>query len=408
MHGRTSISLRGAPAFAPLILLFGLLAGISSRQLAAQACCAITGLEAKGQTAAAKVTATGQSFEFRVSDRRLFDSLRVGQPVYANFKASQVSLDGKTPCCAILRMGGSPSVQDRVPQSKSQSEPGAGGGGGVTRTPTPSGSAHVDIVGRALPLEFVLKNRPSNVWASFTNSGATLPADLAAADPQPDWLVDGQLRTSDTTGNHPKGQVPTSGRRAWPQGSERIYDARFTLTPGLHEIRAAMPAQPTEVSTGNNTTIFPVMAGAPDLVAEYDEGFINNGSLNSSYSRYRFWTENKGDIPSPPCRIRVTLSYRPVVQPPLNQEAVAWTPYDPVFDDIPSIIQARKSGYIYTQIWYPAQVTAGGVKPDEQYKWEFVVDENDAVTEDNKANNKLTVQKTHPGFDKLVMGKNPW
>ncbi len=46
--------------------------------------------------------------------------------------------------------------------------------------------------------------------------------------------------------------------------------------------------------------------------------------------------------------------------------------------------------------------------PNEQYKCEFVVDENGAVAEDNKTNNKLTVQKTHPGFDKLVMGKNPW
>lgn len=407
MHGRTSISLRGAPALAPLILLFGLLAG-TSRPLAAQACCSITGADPKSGIASARVAATGQSFEFKVPDRRLFDSLRVGQPVYANFNANQVSLDGKTVCCAILKVGGSPPVQDRVPQSKSQSEPGGGGGGSVTRTPTPPGPAHVDIVGREQPLEFVLKNRPSIVWASFTNAGATLPADPAAVDPQPNWLVDGRPRTSDTTGDHPKGQVPTSGRKAWPQGSEHTYEARFTLAPGLHEIRAAMPAQPTEVSTGNNTTVFPVMSGAPDLVAEYDEGFINNGNLNSSYSRYRFWTENKGDIPSPPCRIRVTLYYRPVVQPPLDQEAVAWTPYDPVFDDIPSITQARKSGYIYTQIWYPAQVTTGGVKPDEQYKWEFVVDEKDAVIEDNKANNKLKVQKTHPGFDRLVMGQNSW
>jgi hypothetical protein len=73
----------------------------AAESLRAQACCAITGLDAKGQTASAKVTATGQSFEFQVLDRRLFDSLKVGQPVYANFKTGQVSLDGKSACCSI-------------------------------------------------------------------------------------------------------------------------------------------------------------------------------------------------------------------------------------------------------------------------------------------------------------------
>ncbi len=298
---------------------------------ASAACCSITGLDTGSGNVSARATATGQVFAFAVSDRRLFDSLKVGQPVYANFKAGQVSLDGKTTCCSILKVEGSLPVQDRVPQAKSQSEPGSGGGGRVALTPTPPAPAHVDIVGQEQPLEFAQKNRPSIVWARFTNAGATLPADSAAADPLPGWLVDGQSRTSDTTEPaRPKGQVPTSGRRAWPQSSERTYEAGFTLTPGLHEIRAVMPAQPTEVSTGNNTTVFPVMAGSPDLVAEFDEAFINNGSLNSSYTRYRFWAENKGDIPSPPSRIRLTFSYRPVVQPPIDQEGVAWTPYESV------------------------------------------------------------------------------
>jgi hypothetical protein len=66
------------------------------------ACCAIMGLDAKGGTVSARATATGQAFSFAVTDRRLFDSLKVGQPVYANFKTGQVSLDGKKACCAIL------------------------------------------------------------------------------------------------------------------------------------------------------------------------------------------------------------------------------------------------------------------------------------------------------------------
>lgn len=87
---------------------------------AGTACCAITGLYAKGGTVSARATATGQAFSFAVTDRGLFDSLKVGQPVYANFKTGQVSLDGRTACCAIvnaLATGGVP---------RSGSAPGSG------------------------------------------------------------------------------------------------------------------------------------------------------------------------------------------------------------------------------------------------------------------------------------------
>jgi hypothetical protein len=47
------------------------------------------------------VNATGGVFQFRVTNANLLNGLRVGQGVYANFGAKQVSLDGKSPCCTI-------------------------------------------------------------------------------------------------------------------------------------------------------------------------------------------------------------------------------------------------------------------------------------------------------------------
>ncbi|MGB6431034.1 MAG: hypothetical protein WBF06_10640 [Candidatus Acidiferrales bacterium] len=67
----------------------------------ASACCTVTAINASTGIVTARVTATGQTFTFAASGSVL-NSLRVGQGVYANLTAKQVSLDGKTSCCAIL------------------------------------------------------------------------------------------------------------------------------------------------------------------------------------------------------------------------------------------------------------------------------------------------------------------
>ena len=48
--------------------------------------------------------ATGRKFQFKVIDTKLLFGLRVGQPVYANFKTMRVSVrsDGSPPCCPIV------------------------------------------------------------------------------------------------------------------------------------------------------------------------------------------------------------------------------------------------------------------------------------------------------------------
>jgi hypothetical protein len=60
-------------------------------------CCTVTTVNVRTSTAAAKINASGQTFEFRVTDPKLMASLKTGQAVYANFTTKQVSFDGRTP-----------------------------------------------------------------------------------------------------------------------------------------------------------------------------------------------------------------------------------------------------------------------------------------------------------------------
>ncbi|MBZ5540586.1 MAG: hypothetical protein LAN61_08720 [Acidobacteriia bacterium] len=76
-------------------------------------CCTITAINSRAATVSAKVNSTGQSFEFRVPNAKLLAGLHPGQGIYANFKAKQVSLDGRTACCEIINL--SPEEQISSP-----------------------------------------------------------------------------------------------------------------------------------------------------------------------------------------------------------------------------------------------------------------------------------------------------
>ncbi|MEW5915578.1 MAG: hypothetical protein AB1762_04200 [Gemmatimonadota bacterium] len=67
-------------------------------------CCAVVRVEAEKSLVTARETATGFTFRFSVKNRRLLGTLKIGQPVWANFTDKTVKLkatDG-TPCCAII------------------------------------------------------------------------------------------------------------------------------------------------------------------------------------------------------------------------------------------------------------------------------------------------------------------
>jgi hypothetical protein len=80
-------------------------------------CCAITALDARAATATAKENGTSRTFVFKVPNAKLFATIRVGTPVYANFSTKQVSLDGKSVCCPILRTNTPSAASHQLPCS---------------------------------------------------------------------------------------------------------------------------------------------------------------------------------------------------------------------------------------------------------------------------------------------------
>jgi Cu/Ag efflux protein CusF len=110
---RRSVIYRLGMSFVLLGVLFLTVLTLAPPAEPAAPCCAITAIDAKNGVVTAKETATGRSFEFKVTDAKLLSSLKVGQPVYANFQTKSVSLDGQRACPCIIQsisVAGSPSI----------------------------------------------------------------------------------------------------------------------------------------------------------------------------------------------------------------------------------------------------------------------------------------------------------
>lgn len=96
------------------------LALASSGDAQSKPCCTVVSIDARAGLISAKVTASGQTFQFKVASPLMTRTLRVGQAVYANFSTNQVSLDGRTQCCAITQAprGGlavRPPIREQAP-----------------------------------------------------------------------------------------------------------------------------------------------------------------------------------------------------------------------------------------------------------------------------------------------------
>jgi hypothetical protein len=68
-------------------------------------CCVITMVEPNSVTATGRETSSGRNFQFRPVDRAVMNSLKVGQPIYADFKSKTVSIEWGKPCCQIITSG---------------------------------------------------------------------------------------------------------------------------------------------------------------------------------------------------------------------------------------------------------------------------------------------------------------
>ena len=65
-------------------------------------CCGITSIDLRGGHVVAQVNGSKRVIEFVMPDRVQLMQLKVGQPVYANFKTNRVSVSGASPCCGIV------------------------------------------------------------------------------------------------------------------------------------------------------------------------------------------------------------------------------------------------------------------------------------------------------------------
>jgi len=87
-----------------LSLIFSLAILFIPEVRAGAPCCNVTGVDYRTGLVTAQNTATGQTFQFKVSNTSLLKTLRVGQGVYADFATKQVSVDGEAPCCTIVNL----------------------------------------------------------------------------------------------------------------------------------------------------------------------------------------------------------------------------------------------------------------------------------------------------------------
>lgn len=87
-HQRYVLSLLLASAI-PMV------ASLLAAQTLLQPSSRITAIDARTGVATASVNATGEEFQFRLNNSALLNTLKIGQGVYANLQAKQVSLDGQ-------------------------------------------------------------------------------------------------------------------------------------------------------------------------------------------------------------------------------------------------------------------------------------------------------------------------
>jgi hypothetical protein len=118
-----------------------ILVGLNLRANAASPCCTVTGVNAKTGSVTAQETATGRTFQFQVTNAALLKTLHTGSPVFANFSAKQVSLNGSSVCCAIVSLSAAGSQPQRVPVAGVTSAPSVAGAASATPQPVSAMSA---------------------------------------------------------------------------------------------------------------------------------------------------------------------------------------------------------------------------------------------------------------------------
>ncbi|MBZ5540585.1 MAG: hypothetical protein LAN61_08715 [Acidobacteriia bacterium] len=247
--------------FAALAILFTALAPAAHAQLGP--CCMITAIDARTATVTAKINPSGATFEFRVTNPLLLRGLRPGQSVYANFKAKQVSLDGKTACCAITAgptagpvAGTAPVAGWGGPNSLAGGRPGklpsapAQMGPIVPALGCPAGPAAPDLMITALGFD-----PARHVTYTVANCGQ--------ATTQQPFIVDLYLKADrgDTVEHQPL-----------PARSQQTVTSQLAQYRGCDRVQLRAVADPqhivSEANENNNERTLDIVPPCPDLVVQ--------------------------------------------------------------------------------------------------------------------------------------------
>jgi len=200
--------------------------------------CSITAISPSTGIVSAKVNASGAVFQFKVTDAKLLASLHVGQGVYANFTAMQVSLDGKKVCCEI-------TSPPQTPASPPASAPAAMAAPKIAAPPagTPAPAAAAKIA-------------------------AAPSANASAANPAPAVSAAAPTAVS-TTGNNAAPPGPTSTITAMDTNTG-LVTAKETATGKTFQFKLDNPAQLSTVKVGQG------------VYANFDAGQVSLDGLEPS------------------------------------------------------------------------------------------------------------------------------
>lgn len=84
---------------AVLVVLGGL--ALPEKSSAVEPCCNITAIDARSGIVTAREIGSKRTFQFEVKNAALLRSLKVGQPISADFGTRKVSINYAEPCCNI-------------------------------------------------------------------------------------------------------------------------------------------------------------------------------------------------------------------------------------------------------------------------------------------------------------------
>jgi hypothetical protein len=188
---------------------------LTTPALAVDPCCEIAALNPLTGVVTAKVTSSGQIFQFTVANKAQLRALRVGSAVYANFGTHQVSFDGRTIAGNIVSATPTPIAPAVNPRPSVNSIPPLAGA-----TPNPSGPIDGAKLGTnpAAPLDGTRVNAAAPLDGARVNAAAPLDgAKVNAAAP-----LDGARVNA---------AAPLDGARVNAAGASTVPMSGTNLTP---------------------------------------------------------------------------------------------------------------------------------------------------------------------------------